>query len=209
MRQINDDDILLYVDLGCEFDAQGAKKLLETLQGLKSSDMIGFALGAIERQYTKGDIFRYFGVENDARFAESSQICGTIIFMKKSTKTLQIIDEWLNILKNHFDLIDDSPSQTPNLQGFIQNRHDQSIWSMLNKKYGFDNLPLEISAECGILVSRKTRNTIGMFFDTKGKIKPFKKIKFKILHGLFKLGAKILPNKARKNCQMWLKYTRV
>lgn len=209
LRQINENDILIYADLGCEFDAQGAKKLLETLQGLKTSDMIGFALGAIERQYTKGDIFAYFGIENGAQFAESSQICGTIIFMKKSAKTLQVVNEWLDILKNHWHLVDDSPSKTPNHKDFRENRHDQSIWSVLNKKHNFTNLPLEISEKCGILVSRKTRNTIGMFFDTQGKIKPFKKIKFKILHGLFKLGAKILPNKARKNCQMWLKYTRV
>lgn len=210
LRQINENDILIYADLGCEFDAQGRQTLMELLQKLESSDMIGFSLGTLERQYTKGDVFAYFGVENNPKFTESNQICGGIIFMKKSAKTLQVVNKWLDIFKNHYNLVDDSPSTSQNLQGFIQNRHDQSIWSILNKKYGFTNFPLETSEKCGILVSRKTRNTIGMFFDTNGNFKPFKKIKFKILHGIFKLGAKISPTiKMRSHCQIWLKYTRV
>lgn len=210
LRQINDGDMLIYADLGCEFSAKGAKNLLAKLKDLESSDMIGFSLGTIEKEYTKGDVFRHFGVENDARFTQSRQIIGTIIFMKKSQKTLQIIDEWLNIFRNHFDLVDDSPSKSPNLQGFIQNRHDQSIWSLLNKKYNLTNFDYAVSAECGILISRKTRNALGLFFDTNGRFKPFKKIKFKILHGLFKFGAKILPKSyAKEQCNLWLKYTRV
>lgn len=133
LRQINDGDMLIYADLGCEFSANGAKNLLAKLKELESSDMIGFSLGTIEKEYTKGDVFRHFGVENDARFTQSHSIMGGIIFMKKSQKTLQIIDEWLDIFRNHFDLVNDNPSKSPNLQGFIQNRHDQSIWSLLNK----------------------------------------------------------------------------
>lgn len=210
LRQIDEGDILIYADLGCEFDAQGKENLIEALQKLDSNDMMGFSLGAFERQYTKGDIFRHFGVENNPKFTDTNQVVGGIIFMKKSAKTLHTINEWLDILKNHWHFVDDSPSRTPNLQGFIQNRHDQSIWSIINKKYSFENLPLEVSEKCGILVSRKTRNTLGMFFDTQGNIKPFKKIKFKLLHAIFKLGTKALPpSKARESCNLWLKYTRV
>lgn len=210
LLQINDGDILIYADLGCEFCLQGKENLMEALRKLDSSDMMGFFVRLSERAYTKGDIFRHFGVEDNPHFSDSNQICGGIIFMKKSAKTLCVINEWLDILKNHWHFVDDSPSRTPNLQGFIQNRHDQSIWSIINKKYGFENLPLETSEKCGILVSRKTRNAIGMFVDTQGNIKPFKKIKFKLLHAIFKLGTKTLPpSKARESCKIWLKYTRV
>ncbi|KAA6229988.1 hypothetical protein FMM56_07105 [Campylobacter sp. LR264d] len=43
---------------------------------------------------------------------------------------------------NHFELIDDSPSKLPELETFIQNRHDQSIWSIINKRERLQNYDL-------------------------------------------------------------------
>ena len=37
----------------------------------------------------------------------------------------------LTIDYNRFDLISDTPSISPNLPGFIENRYDQSIWTLL------------------------------------------------------------------------------
>ena len=34
----------------------------------------------------------------------------------------------------NFHLIDDTPSKAPNFNGFLENRHDQSIFSILCKK---------------------------------------------------------------------------
>ena len=40
-----------------------------------------------------------------------------------------------------FSLIDDSPSKAPNLPGFLENRHDQSIFSLMYKVKGGTPLP--------------------------------------------------------------------
>ena len=37
--------------------------------------------------------------------------------------------------------MDDTPSQSPNLSGFIENRHDQSVFSILTKLRGIDVFP--------------------------------------------------------------------
>ena len=51
------------------------------------------------------------------------------------------MQEWLEAFYKHFELIDDSPSTIPNLPEFRENRHDQSVWSVLNKKYKVKNYP--------------------------------------------------------------------
>lgn len=203
LRQINEGDILIYADIGCEFVPSKAKSLLEKLKELEHNDIMGFACGGLpEKHWTKGDVFRYFGVENDPRFTESTQIAGGFVFMKKSPKTLEIINEWLFVFKNHYNLVDDSPSQTPNHKDFRENRHDQSIWGMINKKHRLKNFHYsgdDDLGEFGILVSRKSHNTMGLMFDTNGR---FRLGKYKIIRALLKIGSKISFNRnTRKQCR--------
>ena len=211
LRQINDNDILIYADIGCEFMPSKAKSLLQKLKILESNDIMGFSLPYPERQWSKNDIFAHFGVENNARFTKSRQICATIIFMKKSPKTIQIITEWLDIFKNHWNLIDDSPSKSPNHSDFKENRHDQSIWSLLNKKYvlkNFDDYYRDREAY-GIIDSRRRDFTLAMYlaqFKNEKTLKTISNITIpSALKWWLKFGGKILPSsKARKNCRKLL-----
>jgi len=43
------------------------------------------------------------------------------------------LSEWLEIFEKRFDLIDDTPSKIKNFSNFIENRHDQSVFSILCK----------------------------------------------------------------------------
>ena len=56
-------------------------------------------------------------------------------FIKKGEKSFKFLNEWFDVFNNRFDLVDDTPSKTKNLKGFIENRHDQSVFSLLCKKY--------------------------------------------------------------------------
>lgn len=205
LRQINDNDILIYADIGCEFVPSRAKSLLQKLKMLESNDIMGFSCyGSNPKYWTKGDIFEFFGVKNDPNFTETPELAGGFIFMKKTQKTIQIMNEFLNIFKNHFNLVDDSPSQTPNFEGFIENRHDQSIWTMINKKHKLQNFSYsndnELLEKFGIAVSRKVYYTMGHFFDN-GNFQ-FLENPSKILMMWLKIGGKILPSsKARKKCR--------
>ena len=47
-------------------------------------------------------------------------------------RNIEITEKWLELCKNKH-LIDDSPSISSNLEGFYENRHDQSLLSLLAK----------------------------------------------------------------------------
>ena len=50
---------------------------------------------------------------------------------------MDFVDEWLRFAAQS-SLIDDSPSKAPNYPGFREHRHDQSIFSLLSKKYDIE-----------------------------------------------------------------------
>src|SRR5690606_14929140 len=53
--------------------------------------------------------------------------------IKKCKKSISIISQWLEVFKKDFNLVDNSPSSSENFPGFIENRHDQSVFSILCK----------------------------------------------------------------------------
>jgi hypothetical protein len=46
---------------------------------------------------------------------------------------MDFIRHWIRVFSEDFSMIDDSSSRSPNLEGFIEHRHDQSIYSILGK----------------------------------------------------------------------------
>ena len=48
--------------------------------------------------------------------------------------------DWLNVFKLRIDLIDDTPSKEQNFSDFIENRYDQSVFSIMCKKNQIENL---------------------------------------------------------------------
>jgi hypothetical protein len=85
--------------------------------------------------YTKGDLLKYFGVYNNNEVTQSPQFWAGCFFMKKHEKSIGFINEWLDVFENSFELIDDTPSKIKNFSEFLENRHDQSVYSLLCKKY--------------------------------------------------------------------------
>lgn len=231
LRQINDNDILIYADIGCEFNPKGVKGLLEKLEVLKTNEIMGFActeqdsklslakfgFDVKEKTWAKMDIFHHFGVQNDPKFTDTPTIAATMMMMMKTPKTLKIINEWFDVFKTHFHLIDDSPSIVPNDESFQENRHDQSIWSIINKKHNLKNFlysdiePVYNSkadgTEFGFIAARKRNTTMGNYFDTNGNfIKTYKiSSSSKTLKRFLKIGGKILPSRqARVWCRQIL-----
>ena len=70
---------------------------------------------------------------------ETPQYMAGCFFIKKSKNSISFINEWLDIFYQRFDLVDDTESKLKNLNGFIENRHDQSVFSLLCKKYNLDS----------------------------------------------------------------------
>lgn len=61
--------------------------------------------------------------------------------MRKCKNSVELVNKWCDTCMNHFDLITDKASKTPNFPEFIENRHDQSVFSILSKQYDAYALP--------------------------------------------------------------------
>lgn len=151
-------DVLQYTDTGCHLNAKGRDRLLEYFQITKDSEsgVLAFRsrskdelnvgdtfLDYNDLNYTKMDLLHYFGVDQDHKLARKPQYGGTICFIRKDSHTEKFLKDWLLVFEEHFHLADDSQSVLPNHPEFIENRHDQSIFSLLCKTRGaaeiFDN----------------------------------------------------------------------
>jgi hypothetical protein len=154
-NKIEEGDRLLYIDSGCHLNIDGKKRLIEYFNILDKEEkgIIAFQTKQPHEenstliydgrllfdhhnyQYIKGDLLDYFGVRNDDNYVKKQMIEATVILIKKCLPAHKIIKEWQDIIWKRFDLLDDTPSVSPNLSGFIEHRHDQAIWSLLCLKY--------------------------------------------------------------------------
>lgn len=142
-NKMNYGDILQYSDAGCHLNRHGKKRLEEYFEitNLSASGFLAFNMPKHkEKAWTKGDLFDFFECRNQVNITNTGQFIAGIFFVKKTYHTEMIINEWMDIFIHHFNLIDDSPSISDNFIEFIQNRHDQSAYSMLAKKYHFESL---------------------------------------------------------------------
>ena len=174
LDQLDDGDILVYVDAGCHIHNSNRKRLNKYFELVDNSkngivafqkpiDQLGYGLLSetiirknffIECNWTKGDLFDYFDSRHITKVVDTPQIIGTVILLQKRVESLRIIDQWMNVFEENFDVVNDSISRSPNLSGFVENRHDQSVFSILCKLNDVDLLSTdEIEAEPAIVMN--------------------------------------------------------
>lgn len=132
---VNDGDIIVYADAGCTMNVHGKSRLVEYIDMCKTheSGIVSFQLPHLEKCWTKGDVSQYLGVsQNDV---SSGQLVGGIFLIRKCKSTVDLVEKWYKT-GCIYRLLDDTPSIMPNDPEFKENRHDQSIWSILRKQHG-------------------------------------------------------------------------
>ena len=136
LEKMADNDILVYVDAGCKINPNGKQRLFEYFDIVNQSKFANFSvqLEHLEKSWTKMDIIHYYDA-NRPDILETGQLISGIYILRKCQHTIDIIDRWYESSCN-YNLPDDSPSSTPNDASFSENRHDQSLFSVLRKKYG-------------------------------------------------------------------------
>tara|TARA_B100001063_G_C16720314_1_gene533156 strand:+ start:727 stop:1443 length:717 start_codon:yes stop_codon:yes gene_type:complete len=135
LSEINSDDVLIYLDAGCSINIKGENRFREYIKMLedRSEGIISFQMTHLpEKLYTVKEIFEYFNVEINGEIANSGQIMATINIMKKNSNSLHIVNTWLHALESNSSLFTDeyNKNQKPY---FRDNRHDQSVFSVLRK----------------------------------------------------------------------------
>ncbi|MDA7841011.1 hypothetical protein N9A10_01205, partial [Candidatus Pelagibacter sp.] len=71
---------------------------------------------------------------NNKEIINTPQFWAGSFFIKKTENSLYFMKQWLDIFFKRFDLVDDTNSKKENHTDFIENRHDQSVFSILCKK---------------------------------------------------------------------------
>ena len=126
-------DYVFYCDSGSHFIAS-VEPLIEICN---EQNIVVFNLPYVEEQWTKRDAFVLMDCDADY-YRKSFQRLGGMILVKKCDNILSFIGEYINYCQDK-RLSTDIPNQCgkPNYSGFREHRRDQSILSLLSKKWGF------------------------------------------------------------------------
>lgn len=89
----------------------------------------------IEKQWTKNDAYVLMNVSNN-NFKNSNQVWAGFLLIRKSFNPIRFIGEWLTYTQDFRIASDCTNLFGPNDPHFVENRHDQTILSLLCKKWG-------------------------------------------------------------------------
>lgn len=140
LERMDKDDILFYSDSGSVF--------VRRMDGIFNAVMndpkgiIGFALsgGHLEKYYTKRDLLLHMGM-NTPDYTDTPQRMASFMCFRKTPESVAVVSEYFAMSCDPH-LVMDSPNSDGWVEpGFVDHRHDQSIWSLLTKKHNITILP--------------------------------------------------------------------
>ncbi len=139
-------DIVIYLDAGSSINYHAEKRYKEYLDILNSSEFGSISFNELEYnlefKWTTKEILYYFKCENDKSILHTPQLNASALLFKNNEHTRNYLKEFIKTINFDPYLITDRYDQNQN-EGFIENRHDQSISSIIKKKYGTHLLPNE------------------------------------------------------------------
>ena len=156
IQQLNEGDILHYMDLGCHLNPGGIRRFNQYIDIVNkaSKGILAFQYYSSnsnpnlkihypsrkESMYTKSDLLNFFSVLENEKITNTEQFWAGSFFIKKNTFTINFLKEWLDVFRLRMELIDDTPSKIENFNEFIENRYDQSVFSIMCKKNQIENI---------------------------------------------------------------------
>jgi hypothetical protein len=156
MNQLKDGEIILYLDCGCELDLSEKKYLLKYIEIVKKDKIMGCDTKCIEQLWNKRDLFEFMNMNKDEYLTTTQREAGALLILV-CDETKKLVEEWYTIACDYHN-IDDSPSIIPNCKEFKEHRHDQSIFSLLTKKYNIFSTTC-INSHCIKYIRNRSGNT--------------------------------------------------
>ena len=137
IERMSDNDLLMYQDAD-SYLVDDAGPLLKLCQDLEAGVLV-FHSRYLEKKYSKRDAFILMDMD-DERVYDSYQRMGGFVVLRKNCQSLQFIMEWLAYAMDP-RILTDIPNQMgkPNHSVFFENRHDQTVISLLSKKWQLDD----------------------------------------------------------------------
>ena len=133
MDLLNDNDILLYLDSGCEIDILEKDYFIKCIKHVTQDYIIGTLGKTNVEESCKMDLLMLLNM-NDTKYLQTKMHQAGAILIFICDKTRKLINEWYDLCCN-YHLINDGTSVNQNLDTFKEHRHDQSIYCLLTKKY--------------------------------------------------------------------------
>ena len=151
LAKMDDGDQLLYLDAGCNLNINGKERLREYFNMLSTDKQLVTFINDTKdivfhnkevtlpnwplKNWIKGDLIDYFNIRERHDILNKQVYFAGILLLQKGNVSERFIDVWQETIQTNWSFIDDSPSISPNLDDFIEHRHDQAIFSVLCNFY--------------------------------------------------------------------------
>lgn len=161
MEKMNDGDILLYLDSGCEINSRKKIEINNLFEIVKKNYIID-SPADLEIYRNKMDLLIELNMLDTKYLYKQQRQAGAVMYLVCDI-TRKFINDWYAICCN-YHFIDDSRSIFNNLKNFVEHRHDQSVYSLLKKKYNIDDSDITIW-EFNIIYTRQNLTSISSIID--------------------------------------------
>lgn len=145
LSKMQDGDILVYSDAGTHMNPNGKNKLLDEYIPMAIKNdiwLVRLESALTDVNWTKIDTINFFRnlITDDMKRISfekeinEGQLEGGTLIIKKSDYSCKIMRQWETFMSlENLHLFDDSPSKISEFKNFHENRHDQSVLSLLLK----------------------------------------------------------------------------
>jgi hypothetical protein len=132
LEEINNGDYLFYSDSGAFFLKNISHLIIELNKS--SQCIMAFELPLIESQWTKKELIINMKCDSEL-YTNSNMIMAGFQLIKKSNRSVAFYKDFLDYACNIVNIDDSRNPLVKQSDDFIDHRHDQSIFSLLYKKY--------------------------------------------------------------------------
>ena len=151
IEEVSEGDIVIYLDAGSSLNLlpKAVERFYEYIEILKESEYgsLMFESGngniLLENRYTSSQLFQAFGTDPYSNIGTTPQRGAGLLMFKKNIYTKEFFNEYKNLLNIDPELITDKYNDSEQVSEFIENRHDQSLFSLISKKIGAEVLKNE------------------------------------------------------------------
>jgi len=139
LHKLRNGNVLVYADSGCICNRRGLKRLGEYIRAIDESRYGVLSFQApqwLESTYTTRQIFEAFNLSTTNEHATSGQYHSTILIFVNNHHARDVVAKWLEFIRAHPSLITDAHNKDGQIKSFSENRHDQSVFSLIRKLRG-------------------------------------------------------------------------
>jgi len=134
INNATDGDKIVYCDAGCTL--RKSREWNKYLQALDTYSIYAMKIHQKNYKWTRKEVCDYFST-NPTGWLNDWQCCATVVVVTVDALTRKFVEEWLTMMLDHPEFVQDVPPSEIHLQneGFIGNRHDQTVYNALIFKF--------------------------------------------------------------------------